>query len=61
MQPHRWKFFENETVQPIAEPSEKKAAKIISQTDKQPKQETPKIPPKPVMSAEAAAYPKLLK
>ena len=61
MQPHRWKFFENETVQPIAEPSEKKAAKIISQTDKLPKQETPKIPPKPVMSAEAAAYPKLLK
>ena len=61
MQPHRWKFFENETVQPIAEPSEKKAAKIISQTDKLPKQETPKIPPKPVMSAEAAIYPKLLK
>ena len=61
MQPHRWKFFENETVQPIAEPSEKKAAKIISQTDKLPKQETPKIPPKPVMSADAAAYPKLLK
>ena len=85
------KFFENEIVQPIAEPSEKKTAKIISQTDKLPKQEhnlleeptidlsaqkrelqsktkaqttereTPKIPPKPVMSAEAAAYPKLLK
>ena len=55
------KFFENEIVQPIAEPSEKKTAKIISQTDKLPKQETPKIPPKPVMSAEAAIYPKLLK
>jgi len=85
------KFFENEIVQPIAEPSEKKTAKIISQTDKLPKQEhnlleeptidlsaqkrelqsktkaqttereTPKTPPKPVMSAEAAAYPKLLK
>ncbi len=33
------KFFENEIVQPIAEPSEKKTAKIISQTDKLPKQE----------------------
>ena len=55
------KFFEKEVVQPVAEPSEEKTSKIISQTDKPPKQENPKIPPKPVMSAEAAAYPKLLK
>ena len=85
------KFFEKETVQPIAEPSERITTQIIPQTDKVPMQEkithkeptvnlsapkrelqpntqaqttereTPKIPPKPVMSAEAAAYPKLLK
>ena len=55
------KLFEKEVVQPVAEPSEEKTSKIISQTDKPPKQENPKIPPKPVMSAEAAAYPKLLK
>ena len=55
------KLFEKEMVQPVAEPSEEKTSKIISQTDKQPKQETSKIPPKPVMSAEATAYPKLLK
>ena len=85
------KFFEKETVQTVAEPSEGRTVQIIPQTDKVPKQEhnlleeptidlsaqkrelqpktkaqttereTPKIPPKPVMSAEAAAYPKLLK
>ena len=83
------KLFEKEMVQPVAEPSEEKTSKIISQTDKQSKQEqithkeptddlstqqrtlqpktqtaepeTPQIPPKPMMSAEAAAYPKLLK
>ena len=85
------KLFEKETIQPIAEPNERRTAQIIPQTDKttksekithreptanpsapkrnlQPKtqvqaieQETPQIPPKPVMSDEAAAYPKLLK
>ena len=83
------KLFEKETIQPIAEPNERRTTQIIPQTDKttksekiahkeptanlsapkrelQPKTrttelETPKIPPKPVMSAEAAAYPKLLK
>ena len=85
------KFFENEMLQSIAEPSEGRMTEIIPQTDKTPKQEhsllkeptanpsalkrdlqpktqvqateqeTSKIPPKPVMSAEAAAYPKLLK
>ena len=38
-----------------------RTTQIIQQTDKMPKQETPQIPPKPVMSAEATAYPKLLK
>ncbi len=83
------KFFEHETVQPVAEPSEGRTTQIIPQTDKVPMQEkithkeltanpsaqkrelqlktqttepeTPTIPPMPVMSAEAAAYPKLLK
>lgn len=41
-----------ETVQPITEPNEGRSTEIISQTDKT---------PKPMMSAEAAAYPKLLK
>ena len=43
------------------EEGERRTTEIIPQTDKTPKQETPKIPPKPVMSAEAAAYSKLLK
>ena len=83
------KFFEKETAQPVAEPSDVRTVQIIPQTDKTPKQEqithkeqtddlstqqrtlqsktqtaepeTPQIPPKPMMSAEAAAYPKLLK
>lgn len=83
------KFFEKETVQPVAEASGGRMVQIIPQTDKvqtqekithkepianppTPKQEphtkiqiveqnTPQIPPKPVMSAEAAVYPKLLK
>ena len=83
------KFFEKETIQLVAEPSEGRMVQIIPQTDKvqtqekithkepianslapkrelQPptqttEQKTPQIPPKPVMSAEAAAYPKLLK
>lgn len=54
-------FFEQETIQPIAEPNKGRTTQIIPQTDKLPKQKTPKIPPKPVMSAEAAAYSKLLK
>ena len=55
------KLFEKEAVQPVTEPNEEIMTQIIPQTDKMPKQETPQIPPKPVMSAEAAAYPKLLK
>ncbi len=85
------KFFEKESLQPIAEASERRTTEIIPQTDKvqmqekitykeptanpsapkwdlQPQnqvqateRETPPIPPKPVMSTEAAAYPKLLK
>lgn len=55
------KLFEKETIQPIAEPSENITIKIIPQTDKMPKQETLEIPSKPVMPADAAAYPKLLK
>ena len=83
------KLSEKETIQPIAEPNERRTTQIIPQTDKTTKsekithkeptanpsaqkrelqlktqaseQETPKIPSKPVMSAEAAAYPKLLK
>ena len=83
------KFFEKETVQSVAEPSDVRTVQIIPQTDNVSKQghnllkgltadpsaqkrelqsrtqvteqETPQIPPKPVMSAEAAAYPKLLK
>ena len=83
------KLFEKETMQPIAEPNERRTTQIIPQTDKTTKsekithkeptanpssqkqelqaktqtieQEKPKIPPKPVMSAEAAAYPKSLK
>ena len=85
------KFFEKESLQPVAEPNERKTTQVIPQTDKvqsqekithkeptanpsaqkrelQPntqaqttEQKTPQTPPKPVMSAEAAAYPKLLK
>lgn len=33
------KFFENETVQPVAEPSEGRTTQIIPQTDKVPMQE----------------------
>lgn len=83
------KFFEKETIQPVAKPSEGRMVQIIPQTDKvqtrekithkEPtanpsaqkrelqlktqatEQEIPKIPPKPVMSAESAAYSKLLK
>ena len=83
------KLFEKETIQPVAEPNERRTTQVIPQTDKIPmqekithkeptanpssqkqelqaktqttEQEKPKIPPKPVMSAEATAYPKLLK
>ena len=83
------KFFEKESLQPVAEPNEGRTTQIIPQMDKTPKKEkimhkeptedlltqqramqpktqtadleTPQIPPKPVMSAKAAAYPKLLK
>lgn len=55
------KLFEKETVQPIAELGEGRMTEIIPQADKTPKQEIPRVSPKPVMSAEAAAYPKLLK
>ena len=85
------KFFEKETIQPVAEPNKGRTTQIIPQTDKIPmqekitykeptanpsaqrrelqsntqaqttEQETPQIPLKPVMSDEAAAYPKLLK
>ena len=46
------KFFEKEAVQTVTEPSEERTLEKIPQTDKT---------PKPVVSAEAAAYPKLLK
>ncbi len=57
------KFFEKESLQPVAELSEERTTQ---QRALQPKiqtaePKTPQIPPKPVMSAEAAAYPKLLK
>ena len=83
------RLFEKETIQPVAEPNERRTTQVIPQTDKIPmqekithkeptanpssqkqelqaktqttEQEKPKIPPKPVMSAEATAYPKLLK
>ena len=83
------KFFEKESLQLVAKPSEERTTQIIPQTDKTPKQEkithkeptddlstqqrtlqlktqttepeAPQIPLKPVMSAEAAAYPRLLK
>ena len=46
------KFFEKEMVQTVTEPSEQRTPAKIPQMAKT---------PKPIMSAEAAAYPKLLK
>ncbi len=47
--------------EPAANPSAQKQEPQPKTQEKATNQETPKIPPKPVMSAEAAAYPKLLK
>ena len=47
--------------EPAANPSAQKQEPQPKTQAKATNQETPKIPPKPVMSAEAAAYPKLLK
>lgn len=57
------KFFEKESLQPVAGLSE---GRTTQQRALQPKiqtaePKTPQIPSKPVMSAEAAAYPKLVK
>lgn len=52
------RFLNAKTVQPIAEPSGGETTANALLAEEPPK---PEIPPKPVMSAEASAYPKLLK